>query len=120
MTHEIETKRQFAYEGLFAYAMARQATQFVATRRAKLRGLPGNAGPQLERAVVGALTNLCAGAGQQGAEAKRHYRIALSETSEAGGATDVALDFGAFDREEHAALRAILLRLGALLRGLSR
>jgi hypothetical protein len=69
---------------------------------------------------VGAQTNLCAAAAQEGAEARRHYRIALSEASEAGGATDIALDFGAFTLEEHAHLRALLLHLGALLRGLSR
>jgi hypothetical protein len=30
--------------------------------------------PLVERAVVGAQTNLCAGAAQDGAEAKRHFR----------------------------------------------
>jgi len=122
MSHKhSETKeRFFAHEGLVAYTLARQAVQFVAARRGKLRGLPGQAGPQLERAVVGAHTNLCAGASHFGAEAQRHFRIALSEASEAGGAVDLALDFGAFTEQEHAELRALLLRLGATLRGLAR
>lgn len=116
----VTNERFFPHEKLVAYEVARAALRFVAQRRAKLRGLPGQAGPQLERAVVGAQTNLCAGAAQEGAEARRHFRIALSEASEAGGATDVAFDFGAFSEQEHAELRALLLRLGALLRGLCR
>ena len=112
--------RFFPHDRLVAYALARQAVQFVAARRAKLRGLPGQAGPQLERAVVGAQTNLCAGAAQEGAEARRHFPIALSEASEAGGATDVAFDFGALSDVEHQELRSLLLRLGATLRGLAR
>jgi hypothetical protein len=122
MSHKhFEAKeRFFAHESLQAYALARQAVQFVAARRSKLRGLPGQAGPQLERAVVGAHTNLCSGAAHFGAEAQRHFRIALSEASEAGGAVDLALDFGAFTQAEHAELRQLLLRLGATLRGLAR
>lgn len=113
-------ERFFAHEGLTAYTLARQAVQFVAARRGKLRGLPGQAGPQLERAIVGAHTNLCAGATHFGAEAQRHFRIALSEASEAGGAIDLAFDFGAFTEVEHQELRALLLRLAAMLRGLAR
>jgi hypothetical protein len=113
-------ERFFAHEGLIVYSVARQAVQFVAARRAKLRGLPGQAGPQLERAIVGAHTNLCSGAAHHGVEAQRHFRIALSEASEAGGATDIAFDFGAFSEAEHQELRALLLRLAAMLRGLAR
>lgn len=45
-----QNTRYFPHERLKAYQLARQAVQFVAARRGKLRGLPGNAGPQLERA----------------------------------------------------------------------
>ena len=92
--------RYFPHERLRAYELSRRAVQFVAARRAKLRGLPGNAGPQLERAVVGAHTNLCAGASAEGADRRRHFRIALYEGGEAGGCTDAALDFGAFTEGE--------------------
>jgi hypothetical protein len=88
----------FPHERLEAYRLARAAVPFVAARRAKLRGLPGQAGPQLERAVVGAQTNLCAAAANEGAAARRLFRIAISEPSEAGGAIDLALDFGAFKK----------------------
>jgi hypothetical protein len=113
-------EKYFAHEKLVAYDLAMQAVHFVAKRTGKLRGLPGEAGPQLARAVAGAQTNLCSGAAHEGAEAKRHFRIALSEASEAGGANDLAFAFAAFSREEHQALRAILLRLAATLRGLAR
>ncbi len=69
--HFDSTDKFFAHERLVAYDLALQTVRFVAARRAKLRGLPGQAGPQLERAVVGAHTNLCAGAAQDGAEARR-------------------------------------------------
>ena len=111
--------RYFPHERLRAYELSRQAVQFVAARRANLRGLPGNAGPQLERAVVGAHTNLCAGASAEGADRRRHFRIALYEGGEAGGCTDAALDFGAFTHSEYHQLRAILLELCACVHGLA-
>ena len=111
--------RYFPHEKLEAYRLARFAVQFVAERKHKLRGLPGGAGPQLERAVVGAHTQLCAGAAAEGAERRRIFRGALSEACEAGGGTDTALDYGAFSAEEHQTLRGALLRLRACLRGLA-
>ena len=112
--------RYFPHERLAAYQLCRAAVRFVADRKHKLRGLPGNAGPQLERAIVGAHTGLCAAAAAEGAERRRIFRGALSEAAEAGGCVDVALDFGAFTPQEHQDLRATLLRLCACLRGLAR
>ena len=120
MTRTPSRSKYFQHEPLDAYDLARSVVQFVADRRGKLRGLPGNAGPQLERAVVGALTNLCAGSAAEGAEQKRQLRIAFSEANEAGGAIDVALAFGAITPTEHAELRGLLLRLCACIRGLTR
>ncbi|HJZ86104.1 MAG TPA: hypothetical protein VKN99_13085 [Polyangia bacterium] len=59
-THE--DPRYFAHERLDAYELALAAVRFVADRRHKLRGLPGQAGDQLERAVVGAQTAVCSAA----------------------------------------------------------
>ena len=64
---------------------------------------------QLYRAVVGAHTNLCGGASTEGAKARRHFRIALSEAGEAGGCLDLAFDLGALDRADYDAIRAIRL-----------
>src|SRR5262245_35927646 len=103
----------FAHERLDAYRLAMEALGFVAERKGKLSGLPGGLAAQLERAVVGAHSNLCAGAAAFGAEGRRHFRIALSESGEAGGCLDAVFVLGAFDRAEHDALRATLLRLCA-------
>src|SRR5262245_21894015 len=104
-------ERWFPHESLAAYRYSLTAVRFVAARRAKLRGLPGRSGPQLEAAVVGAHTNLCAGAATRGVEAKRHYRIALTEAGEAGGALDPAFLFGALSEAEYHEGRSILLSL---------
>lgn len=120
MSHPDDPARYFPHERLQAWQLSRAAVRFVAARRHKLRGLPGNAGPQLERAVVGAHTALCAGAAAEGAERRRIFRGALSEAAEAGGCIDTALDFGALDTAEHQTIRATLLRLCACLRGLAR
>src|SRR5262249_23750803 len=110
----------FAFERLDAYQLSRQIVQFVAKRRGRLRGLPGRAGEQLNKAVVGAHTNSRSGSAAQGAEQKRPFRIALTEATEIAGAADVALDYGAFSQAEYDALRLMLGRLCACLRGLSR
>jgi len=109
----------FAHERLAAYGLAMEAVTFVAARKARLHGLPGGLAAQLGRAVVGAHSNLCAGAAARGAEGKRHFRIALSEAGEAGGCAEAALVLGALSEPEHAALRATLLRLCACLYGLA-
>src|SRR5262245_13348671 len=118
MSHTLN--RYFPHERLVAYRLAKAAAVFVDVRKARLRKLMGGCGPQLERAVVGALTNLCAGALAEGAERRRHFKIALSEAGEAGGAAELAHALGGFSAMEHDELRAILLRLCACLHGLTR
>ncbi|MBI4700485.1 MAG: hypothetical protein HY744_04840 [Deltaproteobacteria bacterium] len=114
------SQRYFPHEKLEAYRLSRAVLGRVAGLRGRLRGLPGQAGQQLERAVVGAHTNLCAAAACQGADAKRQFRIALGEAAEAGGCLDPALLFNALGQDEHDELREMLLRLCACLRGLAR
>ena len=105
------TNHYFPHERLLAYQLAEEALVFVAARKDKLRGLCGGMAGQLERA--------CAGAAARGEEAKRHFKIALSEAGEAGGCAKIAWRLGAFTDEEHAHLRALLLRACACLRGLT-
>src|SRR5690348_227602 len=116
----IDGNGYFDFETLDVYRLSRQAVQFVAARRHKLKGLPGKSGEQLERAVVGAHTNIGSGAHARGAEQKRHFGIARTEAGEAGSACDIALDYHAFTQAEYDELRAILLRICACLRGLIR
>ena len=89
-------------------------------RKEQLRGLCGGMAGQLERACAGAASNTCAGAAAKGEEARRHFKIALSEAGEAGGCAKIAWRLGAFSDAEHAQLRALLLRTCACLRGLTR
>ena len=118
MSHTLD--RYFPHERLVAYQLAKAAAVFVDARKAQLRKLIGGCGPQLERAVVGALTNLCAGALAEGAERRRHFKIALSEAGEAGGAAELAFTLGGLSAGEYEELRGILLRLCACLYGLTR
>jgi len=110
----------FSHERLVACDLALAALKFVSDRKAKLAGLVGGMGPQLERAVAGAYTNFCAGANAFGAESRRHFKIALSEAGEAGGCALGVFTIGGFTAEEHAHLRSTLLRLCACLRGLAK
>src|SRR5262249_5723238 len=98
-THE--DPRYFAHERLDAYGLALAPLRWVADGRHRLGGLPGRAGAQLERAVVGAQAAVCSAAAAEGAERRRLFRGALSEASEAGGATDPAPAYGALTRPEY-------------------
>ncbi len=110
----------FEHERLDAYRLSRRAVQLVHALKPKLRGLPGGIAAQLERAVVGAHSNLCSGVAAHGAEKRRQLSIALSEANEAGGVLDLPLDLGAITRAEYDELRGVLLRLCACLGGLIR
>ncbi len=110
----------FDFERLDAYKLALAAVEFVAARRRQLQGLPGKGGEQLERAVAGSLTNICAGASAYGAQKRRLFKMALEEAGEAGGGNEFARIYYAFNAEEYAELRSILLRECACLRGLVR
>src|ERR687887_1731241 len=100
MTHT-PIQNYFPHERLAAWQLALEALEFVAKRRERLRGLPGGMAGQLERAVAGAYSNLCAGAAARDAEARRHFRIALSEAAEAGGCARGAEVLGGLDAAEH-------------------
>src|SRR5260370_24054043 len=71
MTHNRDSNGYFAHERLAAYQLALEALRFIAQRKHQLHGLPGGLGGQLERGVVGAFSNLCAGAPARRREALR-------------------------------------------------
>jgi four helix bundle protein len=120
MEQDNQQTRYFSHERLSAYQLALNAFKLVAARRQRLMTLPGGLGSQLERAVVGAFSNLCSGAAARGGEAKRQLRIALSEAGEAGGCAEGAFVLGALTEAEYSPLRDTLLRLCACLNGLAR
>ena len=108
-------------ESLDAYRVAREVVALVAGWRARLRGLPGEAGTQLERAAVSALLNVAEAVGRQGARDRaRVFAIARGEACEATAALEVALLFGALTADQAAPARALLARLTSMLSRLAR
>ncbi|MBI5481172.1 MAG: four helix bundle protein [Deltaproteobacteria bacterium] len=109
------------HERLDAFLVAREFVAFVAQQRGRLRGLPGEAGPQLERAAVSAMLNVAEAAGRQAARDRaRVFAIARGEACEAAAALDIAVLFGALTAEQAAPARALLDRLTRMLSRLSR
>jgi four helix bundle protein len=112
---------RFPHEALDCYHVAREIVAFVAQHRRQLHGLPGEAGPQLERACVRALLNTAEAAGRQGVRDRaRVFAIARGETCEAAAALDIAVLFGALTAAEVAPARTLLVRLGQMLTRLAR
>jgi four helix bundle protein len=112
---------RFPHESLDCYRVAREVVAFVAQHRRQLHGLPGEAGPQLERACVRALLNTAEAAGRRGPRDRaRVFAIARGEACEAAAALDVAELFGALTTAEAAPVRALLVRLGQMLTRLAR
>jgi four helix bundle protein len=111
----------FPHERLDAWHVARTIVAFVVRHREKLHGLPGEVGPQLERAAVRAALNLAEATGRVGVRDQlRVFAIARGETCEAAAATDIAALYGALTAAESAELRALLCRLGQMLTRLAR
>ena len=115
------TRTQFWFEGLEAYRVAREALALVVPLRGRLRGLPGEVGSQLERALVSMVANVAEGAGRSTkVDRARCYAIARGSANEAGALVEIAVLYGAFDAAQHAAVRSLLLRTAAMLSGLIR
>jgi len=109
------------HERLDAFVVAREIVAFVALHRGRLRGLPGEAGAQLERAAVSAMLNVAEAAGRQAArDRQRVFAIARGEACETAAALDVAVLFGALTAGQAAPARALLDRLTRMLSRLSR
>jgi four helix bundle protein len=112
---------RFPHERLDCYQLSREVVAFLATHRAALRGLPGEAGPQLERAAVRTLLNIAEAAGRQAPRDRaRVFAIARGEACEAAAALEVAALFGALTPAEVAWARGRLVRVGQMLSRLSR
>ena len=111
----------FHFERLEVYGLAREALVASVRCRARLRGLPGEVGSQLERAMVSVVANIAEGAGRQSiADRKRHFAIARGSATEAGGLVEIARVYGALDEADHSALRGRLLRVTWMLTAMIR
>jgi hypothetical protein len=112
-------ERYFPHERLLAYELLREVLKFVVAHRGRLRGLPGRTGPQLEAAILGAVTATGSGAAAEGAERHRVFRGALTEACETAVGLEAAHLYGAITEPEYLEQRGKLLRACACLRGLA-
>ena len=109
------------HERLDAFAVAQELVVHAALHHARLRGLPGEAGPQLERALVSAALNIAEGAGREGVRDRaRVFAIARGEVCEAAAALSVALIYRALTPEQAMPMQSLLVRLGQMLTRLAR
>ena len=113
--------QRFPHERLDAYVVARELCGLIAEHRSRLRGLPGEAGPQLERSVVSTLLNIAEAAGRQGVRDRaRVFALARGEACEAAAALEIAVLYGALPASVAASARALLVRVGQMLTRLAR
>ncbi len=119
MTRDIATN--FTFERLDVYRVAREALAGAIGLRAQLRGLPGEIAPQLERALVSVVANICEGCGRHSqADRTRHFAIARGSATEAGGLVEIAHLLGGVSDEQRAGLRSRLLRVAWMLTAMMR
>ena len=97
---------QLSYRRLQAYQVAKEATQAVVANSRVWRGLPGELGSQLHRAMNSVLLNIIEGTGRWSpADQKRHYKIACGSASEVMGCLEIA--------EMHGLNQAVLDDIGS-------
>ena len=112
---------RFPHERLDCYRLSHEVVAFLAAHRDRLRGLPGEAGPQLERAAVRTLLNIAEAAGRQAPRDRaRVFAIARGEACEAAAALEVATLYGALTAAQATWARSRLVRVGQMLSRLSR
>ena len=108
------------HESLHAYQVARELLAFVAERRGRFRGLPGEISGHLARASASILLNIAEASGRVSIrDRKMRFGIARGETCEVAAALDAASLFGALGPEEHELARGLLVRLVQMLGKLS-
>jgi four helix bundle protein len=116
-----ERDERFPHEKLDCYRLICEVVEAVAKARDRLHGLPGEAGPQLIRAVVRTKLGIAEAAGRQSMRDRaRVFGIARGEACEAAAALEIAELFGAFSAAETAALRQRLVRVAQMLTKLAR
>ena len=107
---------QFGFESLDVYRVAAEALRLVVSRRAELKGLPGEMRNQLERALVSVVANIAESTGRESApERRRHLAIARGSGNEAAALVEVAHMIDALDHASHEELRSRLLRVVVML-----
>jgi four helix bundle protein len=115
------TQDLYYFERFDVYRVACEALAIIVAARASLRGLPGEVAPQLERAAVRMVANISESCGRGSPADRRRVRaIARGEANEAGAMAEIAKRLGAFNEQQHAALRSRLLRVTFMLTAMMR
>ncbi len=87
---------EYGFRKLEVYQVAKRALQVALDNRKCWRGLPGEIGPQMERALVSVVLNIAEGAGRwSAADQRRHYQIASGSATEAAACAEMAAMYGA-------------------------
>jgi len=109
-----------SFRRLQVHQVAKQALEVALANRSHWRGLPGEVGPQLERALVSVTLNIAEGAGRwSAADQRRHYQIACGSATEAAACVEIAMMFGApatICEEIDSLLCRVVQMLGAMIR----
>lgn len=111
---------RFPHESLDAYAVAREVVALVASRRARLHGMPGELRSHLERSSVSAMLNVAEAAARSGKDRASRFAIARAECCEAAAAAEAVHLFGGLSPKEYQSLRRLLERLAQMLTRLAR
>ena len=110
----------FSFRRLEAYQVAKQALELALNHRGHWRGLPGEMGPQMERALVSVVLNIAEGAGRWTApDQRRHYQIASGSATESAACVEMAMLYGApraLCEQIDSLLRRVAQMLAALIR----
>jgi four helix bundle protein len=111
----------FGYQKLQVFQVAKAALALSIRHRACWMGLPGQLGPQLEKAMLSVVNNIVEGAGRVGAADQRHfYQIARGSANEAAGCLEIAELYGRVQPELLSELLGLLSRVVQMLTVMSR
>ncbi len=109
-----------SFRKLEVYRVAKQALEVALNHRGNWRGLPGEMGPQMERALVSVVLNIAEGAGRwSAADQRRHYQIACGSATEAAACVEIACMYGAPSvvcEQIDGLLHRVTQMLGAMIR----
>ena len=115
------TDHNFTFQRLDAYRVAKEALAISIERRDCWRRLPGEIGPQLERAMASVVLNIAEGAGRwSAADQRRHYQIACGSANEVAACLDLAAMYGNLPQDVQDELASRLVRVVQMLKAMIR
>jgi four helix bundle protein len=111
---------QYAFERFDVYRVAYDGLRIVVKYRERMRGLPGEIAPQMQRAAVSTVANITEAIGREGNDRKHRLSIARGEANETGAMIEIATLFRVFSESDYQTLRTSYLRVTYMLTALMR